>query len=83
MRFASQAASSSQALAPTASPPTQACRSFYGVGAGEPAGDSAADGEGLAGLCTEPAVVLRCVWVRVGVGDGLAAAVVVAVDPCC
>jgi len=53
------------------------CTSVYGVGAG----DSVGDGEGLAGLCAEPAVVLWCL-LRVGVGDGWAAAVVVVV-PCC
>ena len=59
-RLTSRAASYSQALAPVATPQLAASCSFYGVGAGEPAaaGDSVADGEGLAGLCTEPAVVL-------------------------
>jgi hypothetical protein len=50
----SRAASYSHALAPLATPNLRRLASFYGVGAG----DSAADGEGLAGLCTEPAVVL-------------------------
>ena len=74
-------------LAPSP-PPTTAYRSFYGVGAG----DSAGDGEGAS--VAEPSVfggflfatpVLLCRVRGAGVGVALvtAGAVVVAVVPCC
>jgi hypothetical protein len=81
----SRAASSSQALAPLATLQLPASRSFYGVGAGDTAAAGDSVGEGLAGLCIEPPLVLWCLWVRDGVGVGRAAAavVVVAFVPCC
>jgi hypothetical protein len=67
-------------LAPSV-PPTHACRFFYGVGAG----DSAGDGDSVA-PSVFGGVFFAALCFRGGVGVGLAAAagaVVVAVVPCC
>ena len=62
-------------------PPTDASRSFYGVGAG----DSAGDGEASVDPSVFGGVFFAALCFRGGVGVGLAAAgaVVVAVVPCC
>ena len=78
--FTSRVASSSQTLVPT-SPPTHGCLFFYGVGAGDSAGDGASVAPSVFGGVFF--VALWCFGDGVGVALAAAGAVVVAVVPCC